>query len=113
MVLDEGLFKISLLMGVVETSSGLRYSYRITTTVTTTVALDIALHDLILRKQNIHFLPLREDNTYGSAWRSDNVRFAFADIEANVDGSITVMDGQFPHSQRGGRVPNRFGSLTW
>jgi hypothetical protein len=53
--------------------------------------LNAAAHDFVLRKSNPNFTSFNDDSFYGSAWRSDSIRFAYADLTANVDGSITVM----------------------
>lgn len=95
-ILGEGLFKSIEFLGSSATPNGYRYTYRLVGTSSLT-PLILNDHNLILRKQNIHFVAPKGDNTYGSAWRSDNVRFAFADIEVNVDGSTTV----FPTAVKG------------
>ena len=111
--LGEGFFKQAQLQYVADTRNGKRYIYHLTN-VMSSITLDENLHDLIIRKQNIEFTSLVKDNSYGSAYRSDTVRFAFADIEANVDGSITV----FPTATKGPAQELRSlfpmgGSLDW
>ena len=52
---------------------------------------DATLHDFVLRKSNPNFTNFNDDSFYGSAWRTDSIRFAYADLTTNIDGSITVM----------------------
>ena len=111
--LGSGFFKQAQLQNVADTRNGKRYIYHLTN-VHSSIVIDENIHDLIIRKQNIEFTPLVKDNSYGSAYRSDTVRFAFADIEANVDGSITV----FPTATKGPAQELRSlfpmgGSLDW
>lgn len=111
--LGSGFIKQAQFINAADTRNGKRYVYHLTN-VMSTITLDENLHDLIIRKQNIEFTSLVKDNSYGSAYRSDTVRFAFADIEANVDGSITV----FPTATKGPAQELRSlfpmgGSLDW
>lgn len=112
-ILTEGVYKNIQFLQTDETSNGLFYIYQIDTIYTaTTVSMFNRI--LLIAKQNLEFVPIQEDNSYGSAFRSDNVRFAFADIEANPDGSVTV----FPTATKGPsqELRSQFplgGSLDW
>lgn len=85
-------YRKSRLINVQQGRNGFMYQYQLSEMFGTNLSLFVVgSHDFVFRKQNPNFVSLINDNFYGSAWRSDNIRFAYADLTANTDGSITVM----------------------
>ena len=85
-------YSLAVLMTKQPTNNGYVYLYTLQGLFSVALSVfDITLHDFVLRKENPNFLSLSEDTSYGSAWRSDSIRFAYADLTANPDGSVTVM----------------------
>lgn len=91
----KGFYRDATLIKETNTNSGTVYLYAVAALTDGFVLTDA--HSLRIRKDSFNAIDVREDVTYGSAWRSDKVRFAFADIDVNVDGSITV----FPTATKG------------